>query len=94
MSEEKKLRLTEALSSLSAEEQVWVINYLVHQLAGLDKRVVKKVRKLHQDDFSEEQWEDYFAHQPAIELSKDTLPLSDVLNATSGKVIEPMKKWL
>ena len=94
MSEEKMIRLSETLSSLNSEEQAWVINFLVQRLAGLHGNEVKKARKIHHDDLTVEQWEDYFAHEPAVALPEETLPLTNVLNGTSGKTIEPMKKWL
>ena len=94
MSEEKMIRLSETLSSLNSEEQAWVINFLVQRLAGLHGNEVKKARKIHHDDLTVEQWEDYFAHEPAVALPEETLPMTNVLNGTSGKTIEPMKKWL
>lgn len=92
MSEAKRQQLIRALTALDKEEQAWVINFLVENLAGLKPK--RKARKLHNDGFSDEQWEEYFAGQEPVELPTGTDSLDQILKATSGKTIKPIKKWL
>ena len=55
------------------------------------KRKAKKNRK---DELTDEQWEEYFEYQPAVALPDETMPLKEVLEATSGRAIKQMEKWL
>ena len=92
MSEDKRKNLTVTLSSLSNEEKVWVINFLVEGLSSAP--VKKKAIKARKDELTDEQWEEYFEHQPAVPLPDETIPLKDILSATSGRAIKQMEKWL
>ena len=71
MSEAKRQQLIRTLTALDKEEQAWVINFLVENLAGLMPK--RKARKLHNDGFTDEQWEEYFAGQEPVELPTDKL---------------------
>jgi len=42
---------------------------------------------------TDEQWEEYFDHQPAVPLPEETMP-ADELYLTSGKTIKQIEKWL
>ena len=93
MSEDKRLHLSETLSALSNEDKAWVIHFLVQGLfAEPAKKKAKKVNR--KDEFTDDQWEEYFEHKPAVPLPEDTPPLKDVLAATSGRTIKQMEKWL
>lgn len=92
MSEDKKTRLKETLSSLTNEEKAWVINFLVQGLLVVPSK--KKARKNRKDELTVEQWEEYFDHQPSVELPSETMPLKDVFSATSGRTITQLEKWL
>ena len=93
MSEDKRKSLTQVLSSLSNEDKAWVINFLVQGLFTMPAK--RKARRKHrEDEFTDEQWEEYFEHKPAAPLPEETLPLKDVLAATSGRAITQMEKWL
>ena len=92
MSEDKKRYLTETLSSLSNEDKAWVINFLVQGIFSLP--VKKTARKNRKDELTDEQWEEYFEHKPVRRLPEETLPLKQLLTATSGKTIKQMEKWL
>jgi len=92
MSEEKRKNLANILSSLSNEDKVWVINYLVQGIFSLPQK--RKARKIHKDELTDEQWEDYFDHQPVVPLPEETIPLKEMLAATSGRTIKQMEKWL
>lgn len=92
MSEDKKARLKETLSSLTNEEKAWVINFLVQGLLVAPSK--KKARKNRKDELTDEQWEEQFDHQPPVELPSETMPLKEVLSATSGRTIKQMEKWL
>ena len=94
MSETKKQQLTKTLLELDREDQAWVINLLVSNLAGISTPTRRKARKPNRDVVSDEQWEAYFADKHETELPKDTSSLSAVLKATSGKTIKPLEKWL
>ena len=92
MTEDKRKNLAETLSSLSNEDKVWVINFLVQGIFSISpKRKAKKNRK---DELTDEQWEEYFKHQPAVPFPEETIPLEEVLAATSGRTIKQMEKWL
>ena len=93
MSEDIRQHLTMTLSSLSNEDKAWVINYLVQGLFSMpEKRKAKKNNR--KNEFTDEQWEEYFEHQPAIPLPEETTPMKEVLKATSGRTIKQMEKWL
>ena len=92
MSEDKKIRLKETLSSLTNEEKAWAINFLVQGLLVVPSK--KKARKNRKDELTVEQWEEYFDHQPSVELPFETIPMREVIPATSGRTIKQMKKWL
>ena len=91
MSEDKRIHLAETLTSLSNEDKVWVINFLVQGMLSLPAK--KKAKRDRRDDFNEEQWEEYFDHQPAVPLP-DTTPTKDVVAVSSGRSIKQMEKWL
>ena len=93
MSEDKRKKLSKTLSSLSNEDKAWVINFLVRGLFTIPtKRKARKVNR--EDEFTDEQWEEYFEHKPAVSLPEETMPLKDVLRVTSGRAIKQMEKWL
>lgn len=93
MSEDKRKKLSKTLSSLSNEDKAWVINFLVQGLFNIStKRKARKVNR--KDEFTEEQWEEYFEHKPVVSLPDETMPLKDVLRTTSGRAIKQMEKWL
>ncbi len=92
MSESKRKQLIRTLTALDKEEQAWVINFLVENLAGLKSK--RKAKRLHNDGFTDEQWEEYFAGQEPVELPTEVDSLDQILKATSGKTIKPIEKWL
>ena len=92
MSEDKRKHLAATLSSLSNEDKAWVINFLVQGLLAVPTK--KKAKKNREDEFTDEQWEEYFEHKPAIPLPEETAPLKEVLSATAGRAISQMEKWL
>ena len=92
MSEDRRKNLTETLSSLTNEEKAWVVNFLVQGIFSVPAK--KKARKNRKDELTDEQWEEYFEHQPAVPLPDETMPLKEILAATSGRAIKQMEKWL
>jgi hypothetical protein len=94
MSEANKKQLMETLTALNREEQVWAINFLVQNLAGISARKKRLARKLHDEGFDDEQWEAYFQGEKPINLPQETEPLSNLLKASAGKTIKPIEKWL
>ncbi len=92
MSEDKRKQLASTLSTLSNEDKAWVINFLVQGLFSLPAK--RTARKNRYDEFTDEQWEEYFEHKPAVPLPEETPPLKEVLAATSGKGIKQMERWL
>lgn len=92
MSEDKRQHLATLLSSLSNEDKAWVVNFLVQGLFSIPGK--RKARKRHKDELTDEQWEEYFNHQPPVALPEETMPLKEVLANTSGKTIKQMEKWL
>ena len=92
MSEDTMTRLKATLSSLTNDEKAWVINFLVQGLLVAPPK--KRAKKNRNDELSEEQWEEYFNYQPSVALPSDTIPLEEVLTATSGRTIKQMEKWL
>lgn len=92
MSIDKKQNLVASLLSLSNEDKVWVINFLLQTLfPTTSKRKAKKKRK---DEFTDKQWEEYFDYQQPVPLPDETMSEKDLLTATSGKTIKQMEKWL
>ena len=55
---------------------------------------MRKARKKRKDELTDEQWEEYFNHQPPVPLPEEAMPLKEVLANTSGKTIKQMEKWL
>ena len=98
MSGNKRKQLAETLSSLDLEDRAWVMNFLVQLFLGQAKQ--EKVRKAriansHHEGFTDEQWEEYFASVPEHEFPAETSPIDrEFLHATTGKTIEPLRKWL
>lgn len=92
MSEDVRQHLANTLSALSNEDKAWVINFLVQGIFSMPQK--RKARKNRKDELTDEQWEDYFEHQPAVPLPDETIPLKEVLTATSGRTIKQMDKWL
>lgn len=93
MSEDKRQHLAMTLSELSNVDKAWGINFLVQGLFNIPEK--KKARKINRkDEFTDEQWEEYFEHQPAVPLPDETTPQKEVLKATSGRTIKQMEKWL
>jgi len=94
MSEEKRERLAETLTQLNVEDKAWAINYLVQLLALQSNDGKHKVVARHNDSFTDQQWEAYFAGVPQKELPMSTPAPDEVLNMTTGKTIKPLAKWL
>lgn len=94
MSESKKEMLTATFRELSTSEKAWAINFLVQLLANPDVSVVRRAKVSHNDDYSDAQWEDYFGNTACEALPDETASLKDVVQATAGKTIKPMRKWL
>ena len=78
MSEANKQELMKTLTALDREEQAWVINFLVQKLAGLPSTKKRIAKRLHHDEFDEEQWEAYFQGKSPIDLPKETESLTNV----------------
>lgn len=91
MSESTRQQLASTLSSLNNEDKAWIINFLVRSLLPLPPK--RKARKNCSDEMTDEQWEEYFDHQPAVPLPEETMP-ADELYLTSGKTIKQIEKWL
>jgi len=94
MSEQSKKQMIDALLALEKEDKAWIINILVQSLMDPSAQKKRKAKKMHHDDFTEEQWEEYFSGKTAKEISIDTLSVSELLKETSGKTIKPLEKWL
>ena len=94
MSDTNKQQLAKTLLELDRNDQAWVINFLVQHLVGAFPSTTKKASKKRCDEMSEEQWEAYFAGKPSLALPEKTPMPADILKATSGKTIKPLKKWL
>ena len=94
MSEEKRERLAETLTQLNVEDKAWAINYLVQLLALQSNGGKHKVAARHNDTFTDQQWEAYFAGVPQKELPTSTPASNEVLRVTTGKTIKPLAKWL
>ncbi|MBR6189931.1 MAG: hypothetical protein IKQ59_13430 [Prevotella sp.] len=98
MSETKKKQLADTLIALDIEERAWVMNFLVQLFLGqAQQERARKARVIgrHHEGFTEKQWEEYFADTPEHEFPTETPPLDrEFLHATSGKTIEPLRKWL
>ncbi len=92
MSEDKRKDLELTLSSLSNEDKAWVINFLVQGLFTMPAK--KKAKKNRESELSEEQWEEYFDHQPSVAFPEETTAMDEVLSATSGHSIKQIEKWL
>ena len=92
MSEDVRKHLANTLSALSNEDKAWVINFLVQGFFSMPQK--RKAMKNRKDELTDEQWEDYFEHQPAVPLPDETIPLKEVLTATSGRTIKQMDKCL
>jgi len=84
-------QLASTLSSLNNEDKAWIINFLVQSLLPLPPK--RKARKNRSDEMTDEQWEEYFDHQPAVPLPEETMS-ADELYMTSGKTIKQIVKWL
>lgn len=85
MSDNRREQLKKTLVELDREEQAWVINFLVQQLSGYSDPTRRKAKKLHDEGFSDDQWDTYFENMPAKELPSHTEPLNDIYKATAGK---------
>lgn len=102
MSEDKKTRLKETLSSLTNEEKAWVINYLVQGLFTLppaveDEKLSQRraVRVKHRNGSpTDEQLETLFKGKDSSSAPTEDYTWSDVVIANSGKTIKPIEKWL
>lgn len=92
MSEDKRQHLANTLSSLSNEDKAWVINFLVQGILSVPPK--RKAHKKHKDELTDEQWEEYFEHQPVVPLPEETPSIEEVLATTSGRSIKQMKKWV
>lgn len=92
MSEDVRQHLASTLSALSNEDKAWVINFLVQEAFSVQPK--RKAKKNRRDELTDEQWEEYFGHQPAVPLPEETVPMKDVLAVSSGKTIRQMEKWL
>ena len=90
---ETRKQLMDILSSLNPEDKAWVINMLVQQLAGTSESS-KKARKLHHDDFTPEQWEEYFNGEAPVAFCDEHISHKDILPSTTGKSVKPLLKWL
>jgi hypothetical protein len=66
----------------------------VGKINDIIENSMRKARKRHKDELTDEQWEEYFNHQPPVPLPEETMPLKEVLANTSGKTIKQMEKWL
>ena len=93
MKDDKIKHLAETLTTLTNEEKAWVINFLVQGMIGtpVPKR---KAKHSHRNILTDEQWEEYFGHKPAIPFPEETTPLEEMRCYTSGKTIKQMEKWL
>lgn len=94
MSEKSREQMVDTLLALDKEDKAWIINILVQSLmdsSGLKRR---KAQKAHHDDFTDEQWEDYFSGKEPKEIQIDTMPVVELLKETAGKTIKPLEKWL
>lgn len=92
MSTDKKQDLIATLSSLSTEDKVWVINFLLQAL--LPTSTKRKAKKKRDDEFTDKQWEEYFDFQQPVSLPDETISKRELLAATSGKTIKQIEKWL
>ena len=94
MSEANRQELMNTLKALNREEQAWVINFLVQNLAGLPPTKKRIAKRLHNDGFDDKQWEAYFQGESPIDLPKETELLTTARQALAGKTIKPLEKWL
>ena len=104
MSEDKRHHLTETLSSLSNEDKAWVINFLVKGLCSSnikhDEEIANSQRRVarvhHKSDNSpsDEELEELFAGKDVPIMPEEDFTLQEFLNATSGKTIPQIEKWL
>lgn len=92
MSEDKRKNLEATLSSLSNEDKAWVINFLVQGLFPMPAK--RKAKKNRGNELSDEQWEEYFEHQPSVAFPEETTAMNNVLSVTSGHSIKQIEKWL
>ena len=92
MSIDKKQDLVASLSSLSNEDQVWVINFLLQALLSTSSK--RKAKKKRDDEFTDKQWEEYFDFQQPVFLPDETMSESELLAATSGKTSKQIERWL
>lgn len=92
MSEDKRQLLAETLTSLSNEDKAWVINFLVQGIFPAQKKVM--AHKKRSDEFTDEQWEDYFEHLPVSSLPEETMSPKEIIEASSGRTIKQIEKWL
>ncbi len=92
MSESTRQQLAATLSSLNNEDKAWIINFLVQSLLSLPPK--RKTRRKRSDEMTDEQWEEYFNHQPAVSLPQETMPADELYAITSGKTIKQIEKWL
>ena len=92
MSERTRQQLATTLSSLNNEDKAWIINFLVQSLLPLPAK--RKARKNRSDEMTDEQWEEYFDHHPAVPLPEKTMSADELYAITSGKTIKQIEKWL
>lgn len=95
MSESKRTELTETLTALDTQDRLWAISFLAQLLAEQPKMRKGRIVKRYHNTFTDDQWEEHFQGQPVTELPTETPSIDrEFLQATAGKTIEPLKKWL
>ena len=94
MSENKRKQLTETLTTLDKEDRIWAINFLVQLLAGQPAGRKARVVKRYHNTFTDKEWDEYFEGKPVVEFPDVDISPQELLKATAGKTIEPLKKWL
>ena len=102
MSEDKKTRLKETLSSLTNEEKAWVINFLVQGLFSMtpsmekDKPLQSRAATVTSRNCSptDEELETLFMGKVSASAPVEDYTWSDMITANSGKTIKPIEKWL
>lgn len=102
MSEDKRKYLAETLSSLSNEDKAWVINFLVQGLFAVPtkdavettsgRRTATVIRRHGAP--SDAQLQALFGDKESPSIPEEDYSWSDVINANSGKTIQPIEKWL